>query len=178
MQHLHRPSQSKTPPTGPKPKLAMVQLPLYRVHYRRLEDYLAKVYHMEGFNFLRATGISPGMVPEYTVSPALPPAADAQQQADAIRAGKRTSAVGLILNVLCRDSYIPSGHYIIDTYPEPSYPEPSLLDQYRVLLQKTGTPESLECAAFRRAHQRDRNFTRCIAEIDTQVLMFLRQQRS
>lgn len=172
MQHPHRPTQSRTLPIGPKPKLKMVQLPIYRVHYRRLEDFLAQVYRMEDFDFRRATGSGPNMVPEYTVSPTLPPALSAQQQADAIRAGHRTTNVGLILNVLCLDDYIPAGRYIIDTRTEPS-----LLDQYRALLQKTGTPESAECAAFRRAHQHKRDFIRRVTEIDTQILAVLQQPR-
>ena len=59
-------------------------------------------------------------MPEYAVSPVLPPALDAARQAEAIRAGRRTQNVSLILNVLCIDGYIPAGKYIIDTRPEPS----------------------------------------------------------
>ena len=70
--HFHREQPpAKTPAAGPKPVLPMVQLPIFRVHYRRLEEYLVKVYRMEGFDFLRATGAGPGLVPEYAVSPAL-----------------------------------------------------------------------------------------------------------
>ena len=78
----------------------------------------------------------------------------------------------LILNVLCLDGLIPAGKYIIDTRPEP----PSI-DQYRALLRRTGTPESEECRAFRRAHQGDTAFIRLAAEIDTQVLAVLRRQK-
>jgi hypothetical protein len=74
---------------------------------------------MEGFNFLLASGTVPGLVPEYAVSPTLPPSEDARRRADAIRAGRRTRDVALILNVLCLDGYIPAGKYIIDTRPEP-----------------------------------------------------------
>ena len=52
----------------------MVQLPIYRVKQRHLEAYLAKVYRMDDFDFLLAAGATPGMCPEYLVSPALPPA--------------------------------------------------------------------------------------------------------
>ena len=114
--HFHREqSPAKAPAADPKPALPMVQLPIFRVHYRRLEEYLAKVYRMDGFDFLRATGAGPGLVPEYAVSPALPSAHDAARQADSIRAGRRTQNVGLILNVLCIDGYIPPGKYVIDT---------------------------------------------------------------
>lgn len=78
----------------------------------------------------------------------------------------------LILNVLCLDGLIPAGKYIIDTRPEPSP-----IDQYRTLLRQTGTPESRECIAFRRAHHSDKMFTRFAAEIDTTVLNALRQQQ-
>ena len=67
---------------------------------------------------------------------------------------------------------IPAGKYIIDTRPEPA-----IIDQYRSLLRQTGTPESEECRAFRRAHQGDKTFIRTAAEIDTQVLAVLRQQK-
>ena len=171
--HFHRErTPAKTTAAGPRPVLEMMQLPIFRVHYRRLEEYLAKVYRMEGFDFLLASGAVPGLVPEYAVSPALPPAEDARQRADTIRAGRRTRDVALILNVLCLDGFIPPGKYIIDTRPEPSP-----IDQYRALLRRIGTPESEECRAFRRAHQGDKAFIRLAAEIDTQVLAVLRQQK-
>jgi hypothetical protein len=129
-QHFHQ----ERPPTkalasGPKPILEMVQLPIFRVRYRRLEEYLVNVYGMEGFDFLLASGAIPGLVPEYAVRPTLPPSEDARRRADAIRAGRRTRDVFLILNVLCLDGFIPAGKYIIDTRPEPS---PT--DQYRAPL--------------------------------------------
>jgi len=178
MQHFHRSTPpaktppAKTPPGTPTPKLEMTQLPIFRVHYHRLEEFLKTVYRMEGFDFLRATGAGPGLVPEYVVDPKLPPAHDAQRQADAIRAGHRTQNVGLVLTVLCLDKFIPAGRYIIDTRPEPS-----VLNQYRALLQRTGTPESPECAAFRQTHQRDRSFIHQAAEIDNRVLQVLRHPK-
>ena len=55
--HFHREKAPATPPAAaPRPVLEMVQQPIFRVHYRRLEEYLAKVYRMEDFDFLRATG--------------------------------------------------------------------------------------------------------------------------
>jgi len=118
--HFHRNRPPAEPPAaGSKPRLEMVRLPIFRVHYRRLEEYLAAVYRMEGFDFLLASGAVPGLVPEYAVSPTLPLSEDARRRADAIRAGRRTRDVALILNVLCLDGYIPAGKYIIDTRPEP-----------------------------------------------------------
>ncbi len=79
--------------------------------------------------------------------------------------------MSLILNVLCIDGYIPPGKYIIDTRPETPP-----IDQYRALLRQTGTPESEECSAFRRAHHGDKSFTSLAAEIDMAVLNALREQ--
>ena len=171
--HFHREkAPATTPAAAPRPVLEMVQLPIFRVHYRRLEEYLARVYRMEGFDFLLASGAAPGLVPEYAVRPILPPAEDAQRRADAIRTGRRTRDVPLIFTVLCLDGLIPAGKYIIDTRPEPA-----IIDQYRSVLRQTGTPDSEECRAFRHAHQGDKTFIRTAAEIDTQVLAVLRQQK-
>lgn len=41
----------------------MAQLPIFRVHYRQLEEYLAKFYRMENFDFLGAAGAGAGLVP-------------------------------------------------------------------------------------------------------------------
>ena len=149
----------------------MVQLPIFRVRYRRLEEYLAKVYRMEGFDFLLASGAAPGLVPEYAVSPLLPRSEHARRRADAIRTGRRTRDVPLILNVLCLDGLIPAGKYVIDTRPETPP-----IEHYKALLRKTGSRLSAECIAFRDAHQRDRAFTRLAAEIDTAVLKILWKQ--
>lgn len=171
--HFHRqrrPTKALAP--GPKPILEMTQLPIFRVHYRRLEQYLAKVYRMEEFDFLLAAGAVPGLVPEYAVNGALPPSDDARRRADAIRAGRRTRDVPLILNVLCLDGLIPAGKYIIDTRPETPP-----IEHYKLLLRKTSNPLSAECIAFRDAHRRDRAFTRLAAEIDTTALDALREQQ-
>jgi hypothetical protein len=169
--HFHREKPPAKLPAGPKPILEMVQLPIFRVHYRRLEEYLAKVYRMEGFDFLLASGAVPGLVPEYAVAATMPPAQDAHDRADAIRSGRRTRDVALILNVLCLDGFIPAGRYIIDTRPEPSP-----IEHYKALLRKTGSPLSAECIAFRDAHQQDGAFTRFATEIDAAVLDALREQ--
>jgi len=168
--HFHRERiPAKITAAGPRPILEMTQLPIFRVRYRRLEEYLAKVYRMEGFDFLVASGTAPGLVPEYAVSPTLPLCEDAQRRADAIRAGRRTRDVPLILNVLCLDGLIPTGKYIIDTRPE----KPPI-EHYKALLRKTGNPLSAECITFRDAHRQDRAFTLVAAEVDTAVLNALR----
>jgi hypothetical protein len=128
-----------------------------RVHYRRLEEYLAKVYRL---------------IPEYAVSPTLPPSQDAHDRADAIRSGRRSRDVALILDVLCLDGFIPAGRHIIDTRPE----TPPIRPVSRALLRQTGTPESEECIAFRDAHREDRAFTRPAGEIDRAVPNALGEQ--
>jgi hypothetical protein len=150
----------------------MVQLPIYRVKQRHLEAYLAKVYRMEDFDFLLAAGATPGMCPEYLVSPALPPAFGATHEADRIRRGHRSRNVPLILNVLCADGFIPAGRYTIDTHPEPP---PAQV--YRALLMKTGDPDHPECVAFRREHRRNRAFTQLAAQMDKAVLEAQREQK-
>jgi hypothetical protein len=148
----------------PKPTLQMTQLPVYRVKQRHLEAYLAKVYRMDGFDFLLAAGATPGMCPEYRVSPALPPAWSAQQEADRIRRGHPLRNVGLILNVLCLDGCIPAGQYTIDTHPEPP---PGQV--YRALLMKTADPKHPDCVGFKRAHRQDKPFTQLAAQMDKAV---------
>lgn len=150
--------------SGQKPVLPMIQLPIYRVKQRHLEVYVATVYRMDDFDFLMAAGATPGMCVEYLVNSALPPARNAAEDADRIRRGHRTRNVGLILNVLCIDGYIPAGKYIIDTHPEPP---PGQV--YRALLLKTGDPAHPECLAFKRQHCHERAFTQLAAQMDRVV---------
>ena len=150
---------------GPKPMLPMIHLPVYRVRQRHLEAYLAKVYRVQNFDFSQAAGTRPGICPEYLVRPEVPPSPSAQQEADRIRRGSRSRNVGLILNVLCLDGYIPAGHYTIDTHPEPPPAQ-----AYRALLLRTGDPGHPDCVAFRQEHQHERAFTRLAAQMDRAVL--------
>ena len=169
---LHSNPRNVANETRPRPILPMIQLPIYRVKQRHLEAYLAKVYRMDGFDFLLAAGATPGMCPEYHVSPALPPAFGAQQEADRIRRGHRSRNVPLILNVLCADGFIPAGRYTIDTHPEPP---PAQV--YRALLMKTGDPNDPRCAAFKREHRHERAFTQLAAQMDKAVLEAQREQK-
>jgi hypothetical protein len=150
----------------------MVQLPYYRVKQRHLEAYLAKVYRMDGFDFLLAAGATPGMCPEYRVSPALPPAWSARQEADRIRHGHNSRNVALILNVLCADGLIPAGRYTIDTHSEPP---PGQV--YRALLMKTEDPNHPDCVGFRRAHRHERAFTQLAAQMDKAVMESQRERK-
>ncbi len=172
MRHHERRPPSLPRQNGPKPVLPMIQLPIYRVKQRCLEAYLARVYRMDAFDFLLAAGVTPGMCPEYLVGPALPPAMSARQEADRIRQGRRSRNVGLILNVLCLDGYIPGGRYTVDTHPEPP---PGQV--YRALLIETGDPNHPRCAAFKREHRHERAFTQLAARMDTAVLAAQREQK-
>ena len=158
--------------SGQKPVLPMIQLPIYRVKQRHLEVYVATVYRMDDFDFLMAAGATPGMCVEYLVNPALPPARNAAEDADRIRRGHRTRNVGLILNVLCIDGYIPAGKYIIDTHLEPP---PAQV--YRALLLQTGDPTHPECVAFRWEHRHERAFAQLAARMDEVVLESRRTQK-
>jgi len=171
MTHFHREKTLAAPsPTGPKPKLEMEQLPIFRVHCRKLEAYFCQVFHWDNFDFLMATGTTPGLAPEYRVGTPLSPGGDAARRASMLRSGRQTREVALILSVLCTDGYIPAGTYTVDTRPETPP-----LEIYKALLRKTGTPESKECREFRAAHRHDRDFTRTAAGIDTQVLQTLKE---
>ena len=157
---------------GQKPVLPMIQLPIYRVKQRHLEVYVATVYRMDDFDFLMAAGATPGMCVEYLVNPALPPARNAAEDADRIRRGHRTRNVGLILNVLCIDGYIPAGKYIIDTHADPP---PAQV--YRALLIETNDPNDPQCLAFKREHRHERTFTQLAAQMDKAVLEVQREQK-
>lgn len=170
--HFHREKPHSTTPAGPKPALHAVQLPIFRVLRRALEEYFCRVYGWDEFDFLAATGTAPGQTPEYRVKAAIPDCTDGLRRADALRSGRRSRDVALILNVLCLDGYIPAGHYLVDTRPEPTP-----LTIYQSLLQQTGTPDAKECRAFRAAHRHDKTFTRLAAQIDVQVLATIQQQK-
>ena len=173
MQHTDH-DRPPSPPrqSGQKPVLPMVQLPIYRVKQRHLEAYLAKVYRMDDFDFLLAAGATPGMCPEYLVSPALPPACGAQQEADRIRRGHRSRNVALILNVLCLDGYIPAGRYTIDTHPEPP---PGQV--YRALLIEDRRSQPPPVRGLQTGAPPASAFTQLAAQMDKAVLEAQRGQK-
>jgi hypothetical protein len=161
----------KWPDDKPKPKLPAVHLPHYRVRSEAISKYLALVYKMRDFDFCRATGCVPGIVPEYRVTGELPPSWDSPRKAERIRNGQRTSDVALILNVLCLDGFIPAGLYVIDTKPETPR-----IDIYRVLLKKHRDPSHAECTAFRDKHKNEPDFMEKAATLDNAVLEWLKNQ--
>ena len=150
---------------GPKPKLPMAISLVCRVHFRELEAYLAKVYKMRDYDVRLATGGKGGMIPEYTVDGTVPPAANMGQQVDNIRRGRRTRDLGLILNVLCMDSFIPIGMYVIDTTEDL---EP--INRYAVLLSTHHNPLDPSCIALKEKHRHDKDFMRQAKALESLVL--------
>jgi hypothetical protein len=131
----------------------MIHLPIFRVKQRKLEEYVTLVYRMRDFDFLKATGYTPGMIPEYQVTGTLPESYFARRQVDAIRRGDRVRDIPLILNTLAADGHIPPGKYLIDTHPEPPP-----IDLYTFLLRSTEDPLHPDCLAFKEEHKADRTF--------------------
>jgi len=158
------------PANEPKPKLPSIPVPVYRVHYRALETYLAQVYNLRDYDFLRATGTK-GLAVEYRVAAELTSAWNAHTLADRIRCGQRTANVQLILNVLCLDGFIGPGLYIIDTRPEQNP-----IDHYRLMLETTRNPQDSRCIYFRTTHKEDRVFTEQAAILDKAVVAWLKNQ--
>jgi len=155
----------RTPKPAPKPA-AKPQLRMQityecRVHHQDLEAFLAQVYGTVGYDVLRATGVSRGMIPEFIVTGTLPPATNIEQQADAIRRGRRTQNLHLVLNVLCQDGFIPAGKYVIDTTKRES---PIVV--YTRLLNTTHDPNHPRCLAFKRKHQGNTQFMKRAAILD------------
>ncbi len=130
-----------------KPKLKARIIPVCRVHYQDLEQYIQRVFGFE-FDFLFATGFVNGMCPEYQVTGTIPSAM--AQQAKDLRSGRRTKNLALIVNVLAADGYIPAGKYIIDTHQRPNPTE-----AYRSLLLRTRDPLAPECLRFKDEHKDD-----------------------
>lgn len=150
---------------GPKPTLSMKIIPTCRVHFKDLEVYLAKVYRMQDYDIRQATGARADMAPEFIVTGI--PSALMTQQMDNIRRGHKTRNVGLILNVLCIDGFIPVGKYVIDI-SEKINP----LDQYREALYRTQDQFSIECLRIREKHRGDRKFIQQITIFNERINKF------
>lgn len=101
-------------PTGEnKPKLAVQQVPVFRVDYKEFERFIQAVFGFE-FDFLFAAGVTNKTGLEYNVTGSLPTPAWEQKAAE-LRQGRRTRSVPLLLAVLAHDQYIPNGRYTILT---------------------------------------------------------------
>ena len=148
MLRLNRAPKPLQPWKGPKPQLPMTVTFQCRVHYLDLQAYLARVYRMRDYDILRATGITHGLYPEYIVTGIMPPATNIGQQTDNIRRGRRSQNLGLILNVLCVDGFIPKGKYVIDTTAQA---DPFAV--YTALINEHQDPNHRKCVAFKRRHR-------------------------
>lgn len=104
---IRRPAK-QTPPIqalpvpDPKPALSMQNVPTFVVSRVALETYIKLVFQFE-------VDVPPG---RHRVDGRFPNDAWAKQ-AHAVRCGKRSVNVGLMLNVLASDRYIPAGEYQI-----------------------------------------------------------------
>jgi len=167
IERLEKPRPPRPARSGPRPKLAMTQLPIFRVKSADLEDYLHEVFRTRDFKFLFAAGVAQGECPEYVVQPALPASHAYVHQANDIRAGRRSRNVALILNVLCLDGFIPAGKYIIDTHPQPR-----AIDVYTSMVKARLAAHDLDCLrnpaclAFKEGRREDRRFMTQAAEVD------------
>lgn len=157
---------------GPKPTLRTVRIPVCRVHFEDLQEYLLKVFKMD-IDIMQVLGLTHGMFPEYTVTGQMPQASNARQQADNVRRGMRCRNLSLILNVLCCDGFIPAGRYILDTTAGVS-----LIDQYRELVQRTEDPLHTECVKFKSKHRKDRVFMEQAVLMDKAVIKFNKDNAS
>lgn len=142
--------------------------PFSRIGYRDLEAYLTRVYHLAGFHVLKAAGTAPGINPEYLVRGVIPE--HLQPEAARIRAGYRGD-LALILETLCVDSYIPPGHYIIDTRREPPP-----LEVYKRLLRRHLDPLHPECIRFKEQHRANAYFRKLARVIDRSLMEWLKKQ--
>lgn len=139
-----------------------------RVHYRDLEDFLARVYHFRRFNALRAAGATHGLCPEYLIERVLP--AGLLDRAAQIRTG-RPADMCLVLTTLCVDGHIPPGKYVLDTKKRPAP-----LEVYQSLLRQHLDPLHPECIHFKNRHRRDPRFRKLSRVVDRSLTEWLKEQ--
>lgn len=142
-----------------KPKLEMVQIPVFRVHYQEFERYVEKVFGYE-YDYMQASRSPVKSGVDYKISGKFTTVAW-DRRAEQLRKGRRERDPELILNVLAADGFIPAGFYTISTHPMPS---PTNI--YAVLLKRTGNPESPECSGFRAKHRGNQSVLEKLAQID------------
>ncbi len=154
-------------PTDPKPVLEVSQVPVFRVHFTKLEAYIQKVFGFE-FDFLMAAGISEGPCVEFDVGVTIPTGAW-ERRANELREGRRTKATALILAVLCHDGYIKAGKYMIGTNPLPDATK-----LYTQLLTKFANPDAPECRIFRDKFKGDKTFIERAVILDAKVREYMK----
>lgn len=163
----YKPPKPIPPWKGPKPDLPMQVTPICRVHFKDLQRYLQTVFKMVDYDVHLNTGARAGMTPEFTVTGILPDTPNLWQQIDNIRRGHLRSKLDMILNLLCRDGFIPAGKYIIDMTPGPPP-----LDEYRNALHQSGDPQGVECMRIKEENKGDRIFTKQVAMLDKRVVEY------
>lgn len=156
---------------GPKPNLSMVVTPTCRVHFKDLEAYLKIVYKMYDYDVKRYTGARGDMTPEFDVTGVFPKTPNIWQRTDNIRRGRKTPALGLILNVLCVDGFIPAGKYVIDMT---SGPDP--IEVYRTALNESFDPLDMACVKIKEANRRDKDFMHQAKALDRRAIDFKKTQ--
>ncbi len=149
---------------GPKPKLPVEVTLTCRVRSQDLQDYLATVFKMRGYDIRQVTGARADMSPEFVVTGILPDTPNMWQRIDNIRRGRKEHDLNLILNLLCRDGFIPTGKYVIDMTPNP-HP----IDAYRHALHQTSDPLCAECMKIKEANKSDKNFVKQTTMLDKKV---------
>lgn len=162
-----KPSTPRAAPffKGEKPVLEMQQLPVFRLHHSKLLPYLKKVYRTDEFDFLIAAGVTAGAVVEYNITGHVPKGRDWDYRVDQIRSGRRVNRYpDLVLNLLCREGFIPKGQYLIETKPLIN-----AIDVYRRLLEQTKDADDERCVEFRLAHGGTPQFDERAAILDARV---------
>lgn len=154
---------------NPKPQLKAKVIPVFRVHYQDLEQYIQEVFGFD-YDFMFATGCVNGVVPEYQVTGEIP--ASMANQARDLRQGRRTKNLTLIVNLLAADGYIPAGRYVIDTHKRPDPTE-----VYRRLLLQTRDPLASECLRFKDTHKDDLVLMERVKVLDQATLDQLKRAR-
>lgn len=167
---IHTPKPKK-PWSGPKPALKMRVTSICRVHYTDLEAYLLKVFRMQDCNILAITGARGAMTPEFVVDGVLKDSANLGQQLVDIRSGRRIRDMGLALNLLCKDGFIPKGLYVIDTTEGEK-----TIEAYRRALNQTHDPLNAECLRLKEGNRSDKKFMRQAVLLDRQIIDLQKEQ--
>lgn len=172
MLHYKRVSKPRKPFVwkGKKPKLEMQVSLECRVHFRVLEKYLAKVYHIPEPDIRDITGARMSMVPEFIVNGLLPNTNNIWQQVVDIRNGRRVNNLSLLLNILCMDGFIQKGKYIVDMTPPPSP-----LDLYRAALSVDYDALCQECIHIKNENRADKEFMSQVKLLDSHAMSYKKE---
>jgi hypothetical protein len=161
---LRKPSPLK--PDQERPTLEMIRIPIFRVHYKALEKFIAEVYRSCEVDFLAAADAVPGMVPEFDVTGKLPDGREWDKRIDWIKSGGRVSRYAyLILELLAFEKYIPIGKYVVDTK---TVPDPT--EVYKQILMEHRNPLHPTCMAFKQKHAGNAQFIQRAACVDAALM--------